>query len=138
MGTNYYLEPVAPCGECKRPFERKHIGKSSGGWCFSLHTIPGEGIHDLHDWVSLWDKDGARIVNEYDEVIPPYEMLKIVSLRRGHKRTDAPVRGPGSGFDYERNHAEPGPEGLIRAHIDGQHCVGHGAGTWDLMVGEYS
>jgi hypothetical protein len=32
MGTNYYLHNQQP------EFEPIHIGKSSGGWYFSLHT----------------------------------------------------------------------------------------------------
>lgn len=35
------------------------------------------------------------------------------------------------------NHAEPGPNGLLR-HKIGPYCLGHGEGTWDLMPGEFS
>ena len=31
-----------------------HIGKSSSGWCFSLHVIPEQGINSLQDWVKLF------------------------------------------------------------------------------------
>jgi hypothetical protein len=30
-----------------------------------------------------------------------------------------------------------GPNNLLRHQI-GRYCVGHGAGTWDLIVGEFS
>lgn len=39
---------------------------------------------------------------------------------------------------YTRNNAVPGPNGLARHRIDMAHCIGHGAGTWDLILGEFS
>ena len=36
------------------------------------------------------------------------------------------------------NYAEPGPNGLVRAKINGVHCIGHGEGTWDYITGEFS
>ena len=41
------------------------------------------------------------------------------------------------------NSAVPGPGGLWRRAIDKedrpfQHCIGHGDGTWDLCVGDFS
>lgn len=138
MGTNYYLHEKPPCECCGRPFERKHIGKSSAGWTFSLHVIPEEGIHDLADWMRLWDEPGAEIVNEYGHLVSRYDMLQRIALRAVPKRTDEHARGPDRSFDYMSNSAEPGPNGLIRSRIDGRHCIGHGSGTWDLMAGEYS
>ena len=40
MGTNYYLHKKPPCEACGHEPAPLHIGKSSGGWCFSLHVIP--------------------------------------------------------------------------------------------------
>ena len=41
MGTNYYFEDSSEvCECCGRGAESLHIGKSSGGWCFSLHVMP--------------------------------------------------------------------------------------------------
>lgn len=68
MGTNYYLKPK-PCECCGRTDEGLHIGKSSAGWCFSLHVIPEEGINGLDDWKSRFDEPGVQIVNEYGEVV---------------------------------------------------------------------
>jgi hypothetical protein len=37
----------------------------------------------------------------------------------------------------ESNHAERGPNNLLRHQI-GEGCIGHGAGTWDLIEGGFS
>lgn len=50
MGTNYYLHTKPDCECCGRGFEPLHIGKSSGGWCFSLHVMPEDNINTLDDW----------------------------------------------------------------------------------------
>ena len=38
MGTNYYWQESEPCAACGRGYEQVHVGKSSAGWCFSLHV----------------------------------------------------------------------------------------------------
>jgi len=81
MGCNFYLTAKPPCDHCGRAHERLHIGKSSAGWCFSLHVDPDNGINDLDDWVRLWSEPGATIVNEYGETIAPDAMLKIITER---------------------------------------------------------
>ena len=81
MGTNYYLEAQSPCECCGRPYQALHIGKSSAGWCFSLHVIPEEGIKTLDDWKKKWE--GKRIFNEYDDDVPPEEMLDTIQIGRG-------------------------------------------------------
>ncbi len=70
MGTNYYLKTAAPCPTCGHEQEPLHIGKSSGGWVFSLHVDPDAGLCDLPDWESRWAKPGATITDEYGETIP--------------------------------------------------------------------
>ena len=140
MGTNYYVEPEPPCPHCGRGYGQIHIGKSSGGWCFALHVIPAEdaefmdgvpdcGIISLADWQHFWE--GGRIVDEYGRPYTAEEMLKVITERKWERR--AP-----DDFDYAGNEAEPGPAGLVRHRIDGRHCVGHGAGTWDMIRGEFS
>jgi hypothetical protein len=138
MGTNFYLHRNV-CGHCGRGDEPKHIGKSSGGWTFSLHVYPEEGIRDLDDWIPLFEdvKDNA-IKNEYGEKLTASEMQAEIAQRNW--KTD--VKIPYGYVDWEEFHrkscSEPGPCGLTRAKIDGQRCIGHGRGTWDLMVGEFS
>jgi hypothetical protein len=130
LGTNYYLHsPV--CEHCGRGDEPLHIGKSSAGWCFTLHVIPDKEINTLEDWQREWSKPGKFILNEYDEAVPFEEMIDIIT-NRSSKGPDAWTRR-----DYADNYAEPGPNGLVR-HQLGRYCVGHGAGTWDLCPGEFS
>jgi hypothetical protein len=142
VGTNFYLrlETKPPCACCGRGYEVEplHIGKSSGGWCFSLHVDPEavvaghQGINDLHDWQELWAVPGARIEDEYGEVLTPEEMLERITDRgRDIPNTEGPLW-------YSQNNAEPGPNNLARHRIDYRHCIGHGAGTWDLITGEFS
>jgi hypothetical protein len=64
-----------------------------------------------------WDAPDTKILNEYDEVVRPEDMLKIIT-----------TRGPGKWS----------PEGVDPQRSVGDHCVGHGSGSWDLIVGEFS
>lgn len=154
MGTNYYWrlrnqpetpksEPCPHCGHTPKPepepeVERDegiHIGKSSNGWCFALRVYPRElvcgwKIHTLSDWLHAIRSDDSReVVNEYGDVVD-YETLGNIILKRSWQRPD-------TGFDYERNHAVPGPDGLAR-HKLGGFCIQHGEGTYDLVVGDFS
>lgn len=128
MGTNYYLrENICPhCGKCEKEL---HIGKSSGGWCFSLHVIPDEGINSLEDWGKRWP--GGSIFDEYGREIPVAEMIETINAR-GRAEPSKWTQD-----EYRKNHAEPGPKNLVR-HAIGRYCVGHGAGTWDLIPGDFS
>jgi hypothetical protein len=127
VGTNYYLK-VDICPYCTRPKKQLHIGKSSFGWCFALHVGSELGIEDLDDWQKLWNKQGNVIVDEYGEQILPSSMLQIITDRRFEPRET---------FDWELNHAIPGPNGCIRRELR-YSCVKHGAGTWDCLNGEFS
>ena len=132
MGTNFYLYDKPPCAACARPYEAKHIGKSSAGWCFTLHVIPEDGINDLPDWERLWSVPGAEIRDECGVMVTVREMHRIITDRWLVSRAD--LRTPSY---YEINDAEPGPNGLMRHRI-GRHCIGYGEGTWDLIPGEFS
>lgn len=129
MGTNYYLQRDI-CSHCGRSDERLHIGKSSAGWCFSLHVDADEGINNLDDWKALWSAPNARIVDEYGREISSEQMLKTITERAWPERDRLTKY-------YAQNHAEPGPNNLMRHQI-GHYCVGHGEGTWDLIPGEFS
>lgn len=125
MGTNYYLIPKPACTHCDRvETEGLHIGKSSGGWCFSLHVYPEgtplwEGsnsqykIRDLPDWLPLFN---LGIVDEYKVIISPDQLLEVILGRE--KWTAGSV--------------------LRRHEIDQRHCIGHGAGSYDLLIGAFS
>lgn len=134
MGTNFYLH-TGVCPTCGHGAPR-HIGKSSGGWCFSLRIYPEEGIHDLPDWERLWAVPGTVIRDEYERDVSVEGMREIITKRwwpeRLNHRSDEERRQ-----FFIQNTAVPGPFGLVRHAID-RHCVGHGAGTWDLILGEFS
>jgi hypothetical protein len=140
MGTNYYLH-VNCCPTCKRGKEKLHIGKSSGGWCFSMQVLPNHDINTLSDWEMAWNAKGSTIVNEYNEFISPAQMLDIVTIRE--RPTDWENPSWWNGFYsseqdfHRRNESERGPNGLLR-HKIGPYCVGHGEGTWDYIPGEFS
>jgi hypothetical protein len=112
MGTNYYVEAKPPCLHCNRPYPIIHIGKSSAGWCFALHVYDDGVLPKTWKEWQYFVKD--RVVrNEYGDIITESDLTDIVTKR-----------------EWEG--------GLSRHVIDGQHCVGHGEGTYDLMVGEFS
>jgi len=136
MGTNYYLIGDV-CAHCGRGDERKHIGKSSAGWCFSLHVRPEEGINDLKDWDRLFRDPENKIEDEYGAAITADEMIKAITDRSGNVGVGKSMSYSSWDEFYRRNHAVPGPKGLAR-HAIGDYCVGHGDGTWDLIAGEFS
>ena len=112
MGTNYYWHPAPRCPECGREREALHIGKSSAGWVFSLHVIPETGLLGLKEWFDLiLSKKEGFIVNEYGDVVSPSAMYQVITNRYGK---------------------------LKRHEIDGSFCIGHGDGTYDLVVGCFS
>ena len=134
MGTNYYLKND-PCPHCGRSDDRRHIGKSSGGWTFALRVYPDEGINTLEDWKPLF-ASGA-IEDEYGDDVSCDEMLSAITERTWDRK------GNPAGYQdladwCRQNSAEPGPNGLARHKIDGSHCTGHGDGTWDYLPGEFS
>ena len=138
MGTNYYLyEPE--CKECGHTPEPKHIGKSSAGWCFALHVYPDDGdnsVNSLGDWkdyIKLSQKvNGSIIKDEYERTLTLEELLHHITERKWEGNKD---RTPQFLKD---NYAVEGPNGLLRHKIDGSHCIGHGEGTWNLLISDFS
>lgn len=129
MGTNYTLKQTC-CPTCKRGDEI-HIGKSSAGWCFSLHVYPERNINTLEDWERLLHKPENMIQNEYGEAIDASTMMEIITERSWqYPRIE--------GDDLNRNHAVHGPNNLLRHKLDGVYCIGHGKGTWDYLIGDFS
>lgn len=141
MGTNYFLhsQKCPHCGIEQK--DKMHLGKSSVGWCFSLHVYPEL---ELNNWQDMWqyicfcvDEQGYRIENEYGETISPEQFFSIAWNR-------------GSRYPYDpewlskewlsKNHAKPGPFGLVRHIIDGQHYIGNAGlnAPIDYFVGEFS
>jgi hypothetical protein len=122
MSTNYYLKIKGQ--------EPKHIGKSSAGWCFTLRVYPSDGIHNLVDWIKhIITLDKPKIKDEYGEKLTLRELLAQITER---SRSE-----PGNLHLAEKNGAVKGPNNLARHKID-QFCIGHGEGTWDYVIGEFS
>jgi hypothetical protein len=136
MGTNYFLHSQK-CPHCG--IERKdkmHLGKSSAGWCFSLHVYPEL---ELNDWFDMWEyisfcteEEDYEIQDEYGDTIDPALFFTIV--------WDRHCKVPFSWSHFHKNHAIPGPFGLARHPIDGQHCIGNAGpnAPIDYIVGEFS
>ena len=147
MGTNYYLkvgevQPEGAGGSLGNEIPAlKHIGKSSCGWCFSLRVYPEEGIETIDDWMKLFEVFG--IADEYGRELTAQEMDKVICAR-GDSRGDSawdekPFPYDNWGHFHQSNYSEKGPRGLVRSKIcQTTGCVGHGSGTWDYIVGEFS
>lgn len=141
MGTNYYwIKEDTTCPHCGRrdpDEERIHIGKSSGGWCFSLHVDPSIGIGSLDDWIERFDT--GFIEDEYGDRLSVGEMIETIVDRSNPVAFDDKKWMSYRDEDdfHIKNQSFRGPNNLLRHKIS-QHCVGHGAGTWDLIVGEFS
>ncbi len=134
MGTNYYLHAPS-CPHCGHEMEESvHLGKSSWGWCFGLHIYPENGINNWEDLTNfIWFKtenDGWKIKDEYGMIIAYEEFLEIVCQRQGKNACKEQW--------LAINHAVKGPFGLARHQIDDWHCIGHGEGTYDYLIGDFS
>ena len=133
MGTNYYWEQE-PCECCGRS-DRIHIGKSSRGWCFSLHVYPNKEVESLADWIRIWINEPGDIFNQYGETLSVEQMLCVIMDRHMEQPVQWQER------EYRRQHAYAGPNNLLRHEIENRGsagCLGPGPGTWDLMFGDYS
>lgn len=154
MGTNFYLEYS---GRMPAAFKvpRIHIGKSSAGWCFALHVYPTrlyeselpETIDprpvNLGQWIGLLESTAAnasaRIVDEYGSTLTVAEMVETITDRAWSRVSDFPNRLYRTEAEFHRiNRSERGPNGLLRHQIGDSHCIAHGDGTWDLIVGDFS
>jgi hypothetical protein len=136
MGTNYYLHKEI-CPHCGRGDEPKHIGKSSFGWCFSLHVFPDEGINDLADWRKHWLT--GVIKDEYGDILTPEQMeAKITQRQCKTPFSMCSWSGYKNEAEFHKiNGSERGPNDLLRHRLS-EYCIGHGEGTWDLLIGVYS
>lgn len=112
MGTNYYMT-VDACSSCGRGTQTIHVGKSSGGWVFSLNTHPDNAIETLDDWKGAFANHPIK--DEYGDSICAAEMLRIITERQGWQGRE-----------------------LRRHEVDGRFCLAHGDGTYDLMRGDFS
>lgn len=152
MGTNYYWHatapppPPQPCVTCGHEPDYEapsglHIGKSSAGWCFSLHVIPEEGISTLADWTERFNREGSVIVDEYGRVQTVAEMLATITERSGRDFEGRTWAGYGYADEsdfHRKNNSQRGPNGLLRHALNHRSHVGHGEGTYDYIAGDFS
>ena len=136
MGTNYYWfeKEEKQCKCCGHTPEQKslHIGKSSAGWCFSLHAIPEEGLNSLEDWIEKFNSsEEGYIENEYGDSWSVADMLNTITNRRSNATLE-----PCHPNTHWAGKYEVGPNNLMR-HPLGMNCIAHGDGTWDMITGEF-
>jgi len=156
MGTNYYLvynekiDSICPCCEHKTTKDKElHLGKSSNGWTFALHVYPEQGIHTwgdvLYEALQATGK-GGWIKDEYGTEVEIDMFVDIVTERGSDNTIDEVVeKNNRLGFSTVEsvryclayNMAVRGPNNLLRCKI-GNGCIGHGDGTYDYIVGEFS
>ena len=142
MGTNYYafIDRPTPCSTCGHRDEgvRIHIGKSSVGWCFALHVYPGDTsetgglvIEDKAGWDAVFARPDVEIQDEDGYFVETETVLECIEHRSGGDV------GPVTAW-LAKNRALAGPNNLARHALEPGHCVRHGDGTWDEMVGTFS
>ena len=146
MGTNYYLQyneevnaECKCCGHVKTEKRVRHLGKSSGGWHFALHVYPDEMICDFDDIMQEIKRaisSGGVVKDEYGVEHTFDEWFDVVTKRSREKMIDYSWYGSKKRF-LDSNSAEEGLNNLVRAKL-GSHCIGHGDGTYDYFVGEFS
>jgi len=140
MGTNYYLEgnetttQCECCGQDVAGTEQLHIGKSSMGWCFSLHVT--DECPDLAAWEHFLVNADVSVVDEYGEHVNPTQMINIMKSKRSDIRwKDKKWMGYiNEGDFHQQNGSERGPNNLLR------HSGNDNAGTipCDYCTGEFS
>lgn len=130
MGTNYYMHR-GRCSSCLKHYgaEPLHIGKSSAGWCFALARNETEGLLNLSDWIKAFSRSDVTIMDEYGKKVSAAEMVVTITCRHREDRPDL--------NSLEYGDAYIGPGNMLRTPI-GNHCVAHGAGPWDIFIGEFS
>ena len=82
MGTNYYAI-IDCCDKCGRGSDEMHIGKSSGGWPFSLHVIEDLGLDSWAKWKDFLIKNQYPIRNEYGERVALDFLDDLIVSKRG-------------------------------------------------------
>lgn len=95
MGMNHYLKTgkkitvtCYACGHKHREDETYHIGKSSMGRYYTLHSDPRNGLAEWNDWECFIKKtleNGGCIVDEEDRPMT-FDELKASVMRTNFKR----------------------------------------------------
>jgi hypothetical protein len=108
-----------------------------------LHIYPSLGISSLRDWMRLLAADKSVVRDEYENYVGFADMIQIICARRNDDPvTDGLARLQGF-MDLKeflaRNYAELDEStGLLRARVDGTHCIKRGTGSYDYFMGDFS
>ena len=105
---------------------------------FALRVYPELGINTLDDWKKLFAEANNSILNEYGTTVSASEMIDWITNRSWKKRENCHLLYKSWDDFHQRNHSEFGPNNLLRSKIDGDRCIGHGEGTWDYFINEFS
>jgi len=89
MSTNYYIR-------LKGREKPLHIGKSSIGWAFSLHYIPGI-LENLDQWKDYINNKDNIVYNEYQQKVSVEELLDTIT-KRGYKGDTDNTYKPAASF----------------------------------------
>lgn len=100
--ANYMMEHAGKRNGSRAPLTL-HVGKSSCGWRFSLHYIPGL-CETLRDWEQIF-ANALKIVDEYGTEETPNQLIRTIT-RRGIRY----------GSTYGGKPQEPSPEFLAENH----------------------
>lgn len=157
MGTNYYVTPIEnKLSEIPDTMVNEdgliHVGKSSMGWCFSLHVYPLYDIMCFRDVCAFIQDYSAGIVDEYGDDVSYSDLIDVIV-----KRKRKPLEFPRKAFDllgvpafnnlqefvsYHENKPHSCcfwdyENNLFRHRIVQGHCIGNGKGTYDYIIGEF-
>lgn len=91
MGTNYYLVKNGPSVK-----SGLHIGKSSAGWRFLFRKPyhweadkPLNTFEQWRDYLKETTEEGTHVImNEYDEVVPYDELMKLIDRKQKENKPD--------------------------------------------------
>jgi hypothetical protein len=78
--------------------EGLHIGKSSGGWVFSIEAHEDRGLVDWPSWHTALKRGAWFIEDEYGKACTLEELTRTVCCRH-HPRGLAVEQLPGGGID---------------------------------------
>lgn len=134
MGTNYFVTGVSH-EDCDNS-GRLHVGKSSGGWCFSLAVH--KSLRSLADWQELWSLPGVGIEDEYERPVAPEQMVEQITERSWDRVSWLDAEGYLALDRAEwlrRNSAVEGPKGLARHTYKARPPEGDPNATYDLVEG---
>jgi hypothetical protein len=106
VGTNYYLKKKAcECCGLRDDTQTIHVGKSSYGWSFSFHGIPGK-IESEKDWKKKMEDESFELVNEYGEVVDHKWFWELVDNKRDDKNHTKYCREDDEGFSREHGYRD--------------------------------